>query len=159
MLETTEESVTSALKRARAALDRRLPATPPPEPRSRVEIELVERLAAAFELNDVDGMVALLSEDVRLSMPPLPLEYQGRPLTAEFFATVAFRNGRRYRLVPTRANGGQPAFGVYLRDPRSAVAHAFGLLVLGLRGGQIDVITRFETECMARFGLPRTLPS
>src|SRR5437763_1764439 len=61
MLDTSEESVTSALKRARAALEQRLPqAKPPPEPRSPAERQLVEKLTTAFETNDVDGIVALL---------------------------------------------------------------------------------------------------
>src|SRR5271155_4294857 len=79
ILESTEESVTSALKRARATLRRRLPQRgahePPPPPDSAVEQDLVERLTRAFQTSDVDGVVALLTDDVSLSMPPLPLEY------------------------------------------------------------------------------------
>ena len=110
--------MSSALKRARATLDRQqqLAGRTPPAADSPAEQELMSRLLRAFEAGDVDGMVALMTEDVWLRMPPLPLEYQGRQLAGQFFATVAFRDGRRYRLVPTRANG-QPAFGAYLRDP------------------------------------------
>ena len=64
-------------------------------------------------------------------------------------------DGRRYRLVPTRANG-QPAFGAYLRDPASGLARNIGLLVVTVEGERISAITRFENA--ARFGLPRTLP-
>jgi RNA polymerase sigma-70 factor (ECF subfamily) len=102
-------------------------------------------------------MVALMTDDVWLRMPPLPFEYQGRDLTGRFFATVAFRDGRRYRLVPTRANG-QPAFGAYLRDPVSGLARIFGLLVITVEGDRINAITRFENAVIPRFGLPRTLP-
>jgi RNA polymerase sigma-70 factor, ECF subfamily len=119
MLDTTEQSVTSALKRARATLARELPSPdqePPPAPGSLADQELAARLVAAFEAADVDGIVALMTEDAWLRMPPVSLEYQGRELADQFFATVAFRQGRRYRLLPTRANG-QPAFAVYLRDP------------------------------------------
>jgi hypothetical protein len=65
----------------------------------------------------VDDLVALLADDVLLTMPPIPLEYQGRGLVARFLTAVVFRQGNTFRLVVTRANG-QPAFGMYLRDPR-----------------------------------------
>jgi RNA polymerase sigma-70 factor (ECF subfamily) len=158
LLDTTEQSVTSALKRARATLARELPASeqPPPLPHSPAEQELLGRLVRAFEQSDVDGIVALMTDDVWVRMPPVPLEYQGRDLAGRFFATVAFRQSRRYRLVPTRANG-QPAFGVYLRDPLTHVAHAFGLFVVTLTGDRVSAITRFDNSVLARFGLPRTL--
>jgi RNA polymerase sigma-70 factor (TIGR02960 family) len=159
MLETSEQSVTSALKRARAALTRELPSPdqqPPPPAGSPVEQELVARMVEAFEAADVDGIVALMTQDGWLRMPPVPLEYQGRDLVGRFYATVAFRHGRRYRLVPTRANG-QPAFAVYLRDPVNGVARAFGLLVLTLAGDQVSEMTRFDNAALAAFGLPRTL--
>jgi hypothetical protein len=97
-----------------------------------------------------------MTDDVWIRMPPVPLEYQGPDLAARFFGTVAFRDGRRYRLVPARANG-QPAFGVYLRDPLSPVADAFGLFVIGVTGERVNAITRFGSEVFPRFGLPRTL--
>ena len=157
MLDTTEESVTSALKRARATLAREMPETEQaPAPHSEEEEELLTRLVRCFEDRDVDGLVALMTEDAWLRMPPLPLEYQGRELAGEFFATVAFRQGRRYRLVPTRANG-QPAFGVYLEDPVTKICHAFGILVITLAGEQVSAITRFDNAVLPRFGLPRTL--
>jgi RNA polymerase sigma-70 factor (TIGR02960 family) len=158
ILDTTEQSVTSALKRARATVSRELPSpdAQPPPPNSAAEQQLVARLVEAFETADVDGIVALMTEDGWLRMPPVPLEYQGRDLIAEFFATVAFRHGRRYRLVPTRANG-QPAFAVYLRDEMTGIARAFGLLVITLAGSQISAITRFDNAALPPFGLPRTL--
>jgi RNA polymerase sigma-70 factor (TIGR02960 family) len=161
MLDGSEQSVTSALKRARATLSRELPPSahlePPPQPNSPSEQDLVARLTRAFEASDVDGIVALLTEDAWLRMPPVPLEYQGRELVGRFFATVAYRQSRRYRLVATRANG-QPAFGVYRRDPTARIAHANGLIVLTLAGNQISAITRFDNSVLPRFGLPRTLP-
>ena len=157
MLDTTEESVTSALKRARATLAREMPKQdePPPAPDSPAEQALLDRLVRAFEEADVDAIVALMTDDVWVRMPPVPLEYQGQELARRFFSTIAFRQGRRYRLVPTRANG-QPAFGVYLRDPMTDVAHAFGLFVITLAGGQVSAITRFDGAVFSRFGLPRT---
>ena len=160
LLDTTEESVTSALKRARGTLHRQLPppgSEPPPAPGSAAEQDLLGQLTRAFEEGDVTGIVALLTDDAWLRMPPVPLEYQGRELAARFFTAVAFAADRAFRLVPTRANG-QPAFGLYLRDPRARVAHASGLLVITLAGHQISAITRFDNSSLAGFGLPRMLP-
>lgn len=157
MVEVSEEAVTSALKRARATLSHGTsPQVSPPAPYSSEEQRLLARLVDAFEQGDVDGIVSLLSDDAWIRMPPLPLEYQGRELARRFFATVAFREGRRYRLVPTRANG-QPAFGVYLMDRASGVAHAFGLFVLSLSDGKVSAVTRFDNSVVSRFGLPRAL--
>jgi len=160
LLGTTEQSAASALKRARATLARELPSPdhPAPAPDSPREQELVSRLVRAFELGDVDGVVALMTEDVWLRMPPVPLEYQGRELARRFFSRVAFRPGRRFLLVPTRANG-QPAFGLYLRDPLTGVGHASGLVVITLAADGVSAITRFDSAVMSRFGLPRTLPA
>lgn len=159
-LDITEQSASSALKRARATLQSNLPSLDtdrPPAPESPEERALVAQLAHALETSNVDELVGLLTDDVVLRMPPLPLEYQGRALAGRFFGTVAFRNGRRYHVVATRANG-QPAFGVYLRDPHGGVLHTNGLLVATLRGDRISALTRFENSVLARFGLPRTLP-
>ena len=90
-------------------------------------------------------------------MPPVPLEYQGREPTARFLNVVVFRQGRTYRLIETRANG-QPAFGIYVRDPHTGVGHATGLQVITLAGGRICGLTRFDNSVLDRFGLPRTLP-
>jgi RNA polymerase sigma-70 factor (ECF subfamily) len=158
MLETSEESVTSALKRARATLGRDLPGGERPAgPNSPAEQQLVADLVEAYEKGDVKGLVSLMTDDVWVRMPPVPLEYQGRELADRFFSTVVFRDGRRWRLVPTRANG-QPAFGAYVEDPRSGVTHASGLVVLTLSGRKVSTITRFDNAVLAKFGLPRTLP-
>ena len=69
---------------------------------------------------------------------------------------VAFRPGRTFRLVATRANQ-QPAFGVYVADLHTPVFHASGLLVLTLAGEQICGMTRFDNSALPHFGLPRTL--
>jgi RNA polymerase sigma-70 factor (TIGR02960 family) len=160
ILDTTEESVTSALKRARTTLERRPAAgqaAQPPEPNSPAEAELVERLTQAYEANDLDGVVALLTDDVWLRMPPIPLEYQGRDLAAQFFSVVTFRPGRRFRAIATRANH-QPALGMYVAEPHEWILHANGLIVLTLSGNRIAVMTRFDNTVLPRFGLPRTLP-
>ncbi|MET8145088.1 sigma-70 family RNA polymerase sigma factor [Sphaerisporangium sp. NPDC005288] len=157
MLDTTVESVKSALKRARAGLQRRRQATasePPPAAGSRVEEALVAKFVSAYESADVDALVALLTDDVFMSMPPLPLEYEGRDVVARFCSSL-FGAGRRFDLVPTRANG-QPAFGAYLRAP-TGVRHGTGLFVIALSGGRISALTRFENSVLPAFGLPRSL--
>ena len=158
MLDSSVESVTSALKRARATLESRprAGAEAPPQPNSPAERELVDRLAAAFEANDVDGIVALLADDVRLTMPPLPLEYVGLEDAYRFYAIVAARPGRR-RLVPTRANG-QPALAFYSRDPSGDVFRATSLMVVTLAGSRITALTRFDPSVLRHFELPRILP-
>jgi hypothetical protein len=69
---------------------------------------------------------------------------------------VAFRPGRAFKLIATRANG-QPAFGVYLLDTSADVFHCNGLLVLTLAGDRICALTRFDNSVFPWFGLPRTL--
>jgi RNA polymerase sigma-70 factor (ECF subfamily) len=160
ILQATEQSVAGAVKRARATLAQEAPPgqrEAPPPPHSPAEQRLVSRLTRAFEAGDVDGIVALLTEDAWVTMPPIPLEYQGRELAGRFFAMV-FRPGRRIRLVATRANG-QPAFGVYARDRHAPVLHANGLIVLTLAGDMVSTITRFDASVLPRFGLPRSLPA
>jgi RNA polymerase sigma-70 factor (ECF subfamily) len=159
MLDTTVESVTSALKRARAALPRRQPQDgghePAPAAGSPAEDAIVAKFLSAWESADVDALVAILTDDVFMSMPPLPFEYEGRDLVARFCALL-FAAGRRFDLVPTRANG-QPAFGAYLRAP-DGISHGVGLYVLTLAGDRICAMTRFENTVLPWFGLPRSLP-
>ena len=100
--------------------------------------------------------MALLTEDAWLTMPPLPLEYQGRDLAARFLRATAFRPGWTARLLPARANG-QPAFGFYVRDPEMGGYYTVGLMVLTLAGTQITALTRFDPGILPRFGLPVTL--
>ena len=158
MLDTTVESVKSALKRARASLQRRLPPTadrePPPASGSPAEDAIVAKFVSAYESADIDALVALLTDDTFMSMPPMPLEYQGRAVVVGFCAGI-FGSDRRFDLVPTRANG-QPAFGVYLRTP-DGIGHGTGLFVLTLAGDRICAMTRFENSVLPWFGLPRSL--
>jgi RNA polymerase sigma-70 factor (TIGR02960 family) len=161
MLGVTEASVNHTLQRARSALDSDLAAPPrelAPLPGSAQEREVVARFTEAFEGGDVDGVVALLTDDAWLTMPPEPLEFQGPAAIGRFLSTVP-AGGRleRFRLVPVRANG-QPAFGCYLRDPRAPILHAYGFMVLTLSGDRVTAITGFpDTSVFGHFGLPRTL--
>jgi RNA polymerase sigma-70 factor (ECF subfamily) len=160
MLDATVESVNSALKRARASLERRWsPGTdlePPPSPNSPSENALVAKFVRAWESADLDALVVLLTDDVYVSMPPMPFEYEGRDLVAGFCASI-YSAGRRFDLVPTRANG-QLAFGAYLRAP-NGISHGVGLYVLTLTGDRICAMTRFENTVLQWFGLPRSFPS
>jgi RNA polymerase sigma-70 factor (TIGR02960 family) len=160
MLNSTVESVNSALKRARGTMERRRsPGTdlqPPPAPHSTYEDDVVAKFVRAWESADLDALVALLTDDVFMSMPPMPFEYEGRELVARFCASI-FSAGRRFDLVPTRANG-QPAFGAYLRST-NGISHGTGLYVLTLTGDRICAMTRFEKTVLPSFGLPRSLPS
>jgi RNA polymerase sigma-70 factor (TIGR02960 family) len=160
MMDTTVESVKSALKRAHASLQRRWPTTgdrePPPAAGSPAEEALVAQFVRAWESADLGALVALLTDDVFMSMPPMPFEYEGRDVVARFCALL-FGAGRRTDLVPTRANG-QPAFGTYLRVP-GGISHGTGLYVLTLTGDRICAMTRFENSVLPSFGLPRSLPT
>ncbi len=160
MLDSTVESVNSALKRARAGLQRQRPPAAgresPPASGSPAEDALVAKFVRAWESADLGALVALLADDVFMSMPPLPFEYEGRDLVARFCAGL-FGAGRRFDLVPARANG-QPAFGAYLRAP-GGIRHGTGLYVLTLTGDRICAMTRFEASVLPWFGLPRSLPS
>ena len=160
MLDSTVESVNSALKRARASLQRRQPPfadrEPPPAVGSPSEEAIVAKFVSAYESADLNELVALLTDDVFMSMPPMPLEYEGRAVVACFCASI-FGSGRRFDLASTRANG-QPAFGAYLRAP-TGNRHGTGLIVLTLTGDQICALTHFDNSVLPWFGLPRSLPS
>jgi RNA polymerase sigma-70 factor (ECF subfamily) len=157
ILECSLDAVNSSLKRARANIAGHLtPSTrdqapPPGSPRERA---VVGRFTDAYERGDVSSIVALLTDDASLTMPPLPWEYEGRATVGQFLEAVSCPG--RFRLVATRANG-QPAFGCYLRDRHAPIAHAHGLIVLTLAGDHIAAITRFlDNSILPRFGLPRT---
>jgi RNA polymerase sigma-70 factor (ECF subfamily) len=153
-LGSTEEAVAMTLSRARAAL------RPQPSPacaRTATEAALARRLAAAFTAHDVDAVVSLLAEDVRIAMPPLPAVWAGREQAAAFLAEVAFRLVPEARFVLVRANR-QPALAVYSRDEPNGLWRAGGLLVITPRGDQVARLTRFESHTLRPFGLPRALP-
>ncbi|MFI5933782.1 RNA polymerase subunit sigma-70 [Actinoplanes sp. NPDC051494] len=158
MLSTSVESVKSALARARAGLRHRgLPAAhhgSPAPPGRRSEDAVVARFVQAWESADIGLLVSLLTDDVFISMPPMPFEYEGRDVVARFFARIVDA-GRRFDLVATRANG-QPAFGAYLRRP-GGISHGAGLYVLAVDGDRIRALTRFEHTVLPSFGLPASI--
>jgi RNA polymerase sigma-70 factor (TIGR02960 family) len=152
MLEVTPQSVKGALRRARATLrERVLKRDRAPLPDSPAERELVALFSDAIEVGDTARVVALLSHDARLTMPPLPLEYIGRAAIAGFLDYRAEVRGAPLALRPTRANG-QPAFGCYLHS------RAWGMLALTMSGKQITDIAFFsDPSLVCRFGLPRQI--
>jgi RNA polymerase sigma-70 factor, ECF subfamily len=162
MLETSEASVNSLLRRARAAFESRLPAAGrerAPLPSSKLERDVVGRFADAVEAGDIDGMVALLTDDAWVTMPPEPHEYQGRGAIGVFLRDRESRRGAPLRLVPTRANT-QPAFACYLPIPDTDIARPYAIFVLTLQDDQISAITWFgDRSAFPHFGLPRTLRS
>jgi RNA polymerase sigma-70 factor (ECF subfamily) len=159
MLETSEASVNSLLRRARAAFETRLPATGherAPLPNSKRERDIVGRFADAIQAGNTDAVVALLTDDAWLTMPPEPYEYQGPVAIGAFLADRALRRGSPL-LVPTRANT-QPAFGVYFPTPQTDIARPYAMLVLTLEGDRISAITWVgDSSVFPLFGLPRIL--
>ena len=161
MLGVTEVAVNRALQRARQAVE----GAGPPRARGRApragappQHPHHAPVTTPVEAGDIPGVLALLTGDAVLTMPPEPLRYEGPDAIGGFLATVPAGGAlERFRLVPTRANG-QPAFGCYLRDPHAPVARAYGLMVLTLSGDRVAAITGFpDTSVFRCFGLPRTL--
>jgi RNA polymerase sigma-70 factor (TIGR02960 family) len=150
MLDVTPQSVKGALQRARATLDAHVPERErAPLPDSPAERELVALFSDALEAGDTSRVVALLTDEARLTMPPLPLEYSGHAAIAAFLDYRAEVRGAPLELRATRANG-QPAFGCYLHS------RAWGVLALTLCGEHIAELTFFsDPSLVGRFGLPR----
>jgi RNA polymerase sigma-70 factor (TIGR02960 family) len=160
MLATSDASVNSLLRRAREAFESRLPAAArerAPRPGSERERELVGSFATAVESGDIAAVVALLTDDAWLTMPPLPHAYQGRDAIFAFLQGNEDRRFAPLRLVPTRANA-QPAFGCYLPAAGTDVARAYSVFVLTLDGDQVSAITWFAGDgVFPQFGLPSVL--
>jgi RNA polymerase sigma-70 factor (ECF subfamily) len=160
MLGSSEASVNSALQRARATLERRLP--PRQEglavPRAGGEAELVARFAEAFERDDIDSVVALLTDDAIVSMPPQPEWHQGRDAVERFLRgrmIARLRMASGWRFVAIAANL-QPGYAFYLQHDDAWVRS--GAFVLGVRPDGIASITRFRDDgLLDRFGVPERL--
>jgi RNA polymerase sigma-70 factor (ECF subfamily) len=146
------------LQRARASLERYRDDERHTPASTDAERELSRRFAEAFTAGDVDGVVALLTDDAWLAMPPAPHEYHGpRSIAAFLDASLTWRGERPRRLIPTRSNG-QPAFGYYLEWADEPRTYPPSLLTLTLRGDRVRAVTHFlEPGPLRRFGLPDTL--
>jgi RNA polymerase sigma-70 factor (TIGR02960 family) len=156
MLGTSPTAVKGALQRARAALSEHRVRVP--RPGSAQEQALARRFAEAYAAADIDGLIALLTDDAWLSMPPAPHEYHGAVAIRSFLrASFGYRAGRPVYLVPARANL-QPALASYFGGTDRAATAPAGLFVLTMAGPQIQAVTRFHCdELYPRFGLPGSL--
>ena len=152
LLESTVASVNSALQRARATIDRHLPAPTlaAPAPADR---ELLDRYVDVFERDDLDGLVSLLREDAMLRMPPQPSLIGAVHIARFFRETVGRGDLSHFKLTPTRANG-RPAVVIHLlTEDRGLVPH--GITTLQIEGGQIVAIDAFiDPGHLPRFGFP-----
>jgi RNA polymerase sigma-70 factor (TIGR02960 family) len=155
MLGTTQIAVKGILQRARAALGEGRSATRQRDPRT--ERTIASQFAKAYVNADIDGIIALLTDEAWLSMPPAPHQYHGRDAIRAFLrASFAYRGDSRLRLVPVSANT-QPAFASYVTDAPSAKTAPGGLFVLTIAAGKITAITRFHRDDLyPRFGLSLT---
>jgi len=139
--------VKGLLQRARRAMPLTRASRPPDEPGV---AELVARFAEAFEADDVDTLLTLLTDEAWLAMPPAPHLYIGHGDIAEFLRASAGGRGGKLVLEPTVANR-QPAFGCYFRN--EAGTSPSGVVVLEVHDGGIGGITRFiDPELVGRFG-------
>ena len=161
MLDTGEVSVKGALQRARATLRDRLPAADrerAPQPDSAVERRLVGRFADAVQSGDIDDIVALLTDDALLTMPPQPLEYQGHTAIGAFLRRRAELRGATLRSCPS-ARTPSPRSATTSRTPRRRSPVPTGWWCSRSAGTAITAITWFaDTGLFGHFGLPRTLP-
>jgi RNA polymerase sigma-70 factor, ECF subfamily len=159
-LDSTPTSVNSALQRARKTMEERLPETSQQATLRALGDEgvreIVERFTSAFERDDVEAIVALLSEDAKFAMPPYPQWYRGREAIADSWLMPG-GPPPRLRYVSTRANG-QPALATYCLDPETGSFFPIALDVLTLRGALIAEVFAFRTpEVFPSFGLPAQL--
>jgi RNA polymerase sigma-70 factor (ECF subfamily) len=143
MLDTSSDAVATQLSRARASM--RSPAGRALRRPTQEESALAQRFAAALTDRDVDAVVGILTEDIRIAMPPLPHVWAGRSLGVRFLTEVAFRPGIQVNATLTAANR-QPALAVSGRRHGGDPWQAAGLLVLTVRGDCIAAITRFEPD-------------
>ena len=162
MLGTSQTAVKGTLQRARAALDQhrdQVGHTRASRPGSATERALARRFADAYIAADINAVVALLTDDAWLSMPPAPHQYHGVAAIRSFLrASFDFRGDRRVHLAATGANT-QPALASYLSDRAQLAATPAGLFVLTMAGPRIQAITRFHIdELYLRFGLAGSLP-
>ncbi|MEV4624940.1 sigma-70 family RNA polymerase sigma factor [Micromonospora sp. NPDC049523] len=160
LLDTTVAAVNSALQRARKVLDGRLPRVTQQATLGALDDRTVRRLAeqyaTAWEDGDVDAIVAMLTDDARYAMPPLPQWYEGHDAIRAFLLEKPLTV--RWRFLPAYANG-QLAYGTYLWDDERETFVAAGLDLVEFRGTKIaEVVSFLLPEIFGRFGLPDEVP-
>jgi RNA polymerase sigma-70 factor (ECF subfamily) len=160
LLGTSVASVNSALQRARKTVDERLPEQSQQATLREVGDERLRRIARdyaeAIERGDVDAIVAMLTDDAKYSMPPLPEWYRGPEAIRAFLTGGPLQS--RWRFLPTSANS-QLAFGTYLWDDAAGAFIPGGLDVLTIQDGHVAQIVAFLSADLTDFGLPASLPA
>jgi RNA polymerase sigma-70 factor, ECF subfamily len=157
-LDTTPAAVYSALQRAHKTVDERLPEQSQQAALRALGDDALQRVVddyvAAWERGDVGAVVAMLTEDALIAMPPHASWYVGRDSVATFLRRRPFAGDIRFRLIPTSASG-QLAFGMYTAEAGSDRFEPHGLIVLAVRAGEIsEQVAYLTTELFEPFGLP-----
>jgi RNA polymerase sigma-70 factor (ECF subfamily) len=154
LLDTSVAAVNSALQRARAGLSGATPTeSDVAEPDDGAVRDVLDRYMRSFEAADVGALVALLTDDAVLEMPPVPLWYRGRAGYGRFMARVFAMRGDDWRTVPVSANG-QPAFAAYCRGERGAYElHTLQVFTVTAAGISRAVVFQ-DPKVFAVFGLP-----
>ena len=154
ILETSVAAANSALQRARATVQEH-PTRRPERPATEDEQRLLEGFIDTHERADTEGAIALLREDVRVTMPPHPWLFEGIQAVRELMASA--ESAGEWRLVATRANR-MPAAASYLRQEGDTEFRAFKLDVLRVVDGKIAEVTTFGADRLDLYGLPMTFP-
>jgi RNA polymerase sigma-70 factor (TIGR02960 family) len=154
ILETSVAAANSALQRARATVQEH-PSRQPERPATEDERRLLEGFIEAHERGDTEGAIALVREDIRITMPPHPWLFEGIQAMRELMANAEGTGD--WRLLPTRANR-MPAAASYLRQPGDTEFRAFKLDVLRVEDGRIAEVTTFDATLFPEFGLPPVHP-
>ncbi|WP_307845574.1 sigma-70 family RNA polymerase sigma factor [Planomonospora sp. ID67723] len=162
MMDTSTASVNSAMARARKVVAEKVPSHSQQQTLRKIGDarlrEIVTGYSSALERGDADALVALLTEDVTWSMPPMAHWYRGLDAVTDFAVRVPLTGCGAWRHIATSANG-QPAVGCYLWDDDAGAYPAWAVNVLTLRGEQICEITSFVgAQYFPPFGLPARLP-
>jgi RNA polymerase sigma-70 factor (ECF subfamily) len=158
MMDTSTASVNSALQRARRIAAEKIPSATQQQTLRKIGDarvkEMVAEFSSALERGDADALVALLTDDVTWSMPPLPHWYRGLDAVTDFAVRIPLTSCGSWRHLPTTANG-QPAVGCYLWNTDAGEHVAWSINVLTLRDERIAEVTSFiGREHFVALGLP-----
>jgi RNA polymerase sigma-70 factor (ECF subfamily) len=161
MLETSVPAANSALQRARATMQARLPGRRLDWATTDLTADdkaVLAKFIDAHERHDAAASIAIARSDIRITMPPHPMVFEGIDVVAPFIERAfGVDEVGDWRLLPTRANR-MPAAASYLRAWGETEFRAFKLDVLRVEGGAVAEITTFGTELFPDFGLPASLP-
>ena len=145
-LDTSVVSVNSALQRARATIEKRLPEQSQQETLKALGDEklreIVEQYADAWERNDVDVVVSLLAEDAAFTMPPMARWFRGHDRIRAFLEMWSMLPEWGWKSIPTTANG-QPALAFYSWDEEKQARVPFAVNVLTFEGDQVKEVDAF----------------